>query len=215
MTICLSALSTLKSKFRSFDQKGIVAVEFTIIVPIIIAMYLGLASLSSAMMITRKINLISRSVADLVSQQPANTSLTDNTLSQVYGAALAIFYPNDPTNLKILVSEVIIYNQGGLKARPEFSVSIGPTSINQRVCGGLAQVANGSVFSVGSFPIGLYTPGAYVEAHVKYNWAPSFATNIMPAGGLTLQAVNYMRPRQSAHFSYVGNKASSKCTGPY
>ena len=215
MTICVKALSTLKSKFRSFDQKGIVAVEFTLIVPIIITMYFGLATLSSAMMITRKINLISRSVADLVSQQPAGTNLTDATLDQISAAAQAIFYPNDPTNLKILVSEVIIYNQGGLKARPEFSVSIGPTSINQRVCGGLAQVANGSVFSVGSFPIGLYTPGAYVEAHVKYNWAPSFATNIMPAGGLTLQAVNYMRPRQSAHFSYVGNKASSKCTGPY
>jgi hypothetical protein len=215
MKIKIVSLWQLISKLKSIDEKGIVAVEFTLIVPVIIAMYFGLATLSSAMMITRKINLISRAVADLASQQPANTSLTDNTLDQISAAAQAIFYPNNPTNLKILVSEIIIYNQGGLKARTEFSVSIGPSAINQRNCGQLAQIANGTIFSVGSFPIGLYTPGAYVEAHVKYNWAPSFATNIMPAGGFTLQAVNYMRPRQTAHFSYTGNKPSSKCTGPY
>ncbi|NDA48143.1 MAG: pilus assembly protein, partial [Alphaproteobacteria bacterium] len=203
------------SKFQSFDQKGIAVIEFTLIVPVIITMYFGLASLSSAMMITRKINLISRAVADLVSQQPAGTNLTDATLDQISAAAQAIFYPNDPTNLKILVSEIIIYNQGGYKARTEFSVSIGPSAINQRYCGVLAPVANGSTFSVGSFPSGLYTLGAFVEAHVKYNWSPSFATNIAPAGGFTLQAVNYMRPRQSAHFSYIGYKPSTKCTGPY
>ena len=87
MKIKIASLWQLISKLKSIDEKGIVAVEFTHIVPVIIAMYFGLATLSSAMMMTRKINLISRAVADLASQQPANTSLTDNTLDQISAAA--------------------------------------------------------------------------------------------------------------------------------
>src|SRR5262249_34725949 len=60
----------LSRKLRRFarDKRGISAVEFAMLLPLMVTLYLGGVEVSQAVAIDRKVTLIARTVADLVAQ---------------------------------------------------------------------------------------------------------------------------------------------------
>jgi Flp pilus assembly protein TadG len=86
------------SIFRRFrrSEKGLAAVEFALILPVMITMLFGMGELSMAVFARTDITQIASTVADLVAQESAPSS-TD--LQNVYRAAYTILYPfkNKPT----------------------------------------------------------------------------------------------------------------------
>ncbi len=73
--------------------RGVAAVEFALILPLMLLLYLGSAETTQAVMASRKASMAARTLSDLVSQQDANVVMTDVTMGSIFNAASAIMQP--------------------------------------------------------------------------------------------------------------------------
>ena len=76
------------------DQRGVSAVEFAMLLPLMITLYLGVVEISQAVGIDRKVTLTTRTVADLASQV---TSITNADMTNLLGASSSVISPYDAT----------------------------------------------------------------------------------------------------------------------
>ena len=115
-----TALECLR-RFRR-ARRGVAAVEFALLAPVLILLYVGAGEMSQAVMTSRKIEALSRTLADLVSQQPTSSQTSStpapaNATSQtniqsILNASVALMSPADLTPLKMTISAVDIVNNG-------------------------------------------------------------------------------------------------------
>ena len=80
------------------DQDGVSSVEFAMLLPLMLTLYLGAVEISQAVGIDRKVTLTSRTLADLTSQV---SSLSSSDMSNVLNASSAVIAPYDPSKLKV------------------------------------------------------------------------------------------------------------------
>jgi Flp pilus assembly protein TadG len=163
-------------RFRR-DRRGVSAVEFAMLLPLMVALYLGGVEISAAVAIDRKVTLVARSLADLVAQA---TNVTSTDITNILGAATTIVQPYDDTKLKITVSSVKIDSQGNA------TISWSDTK-------------NGTARAVGStvtLPTALNTPStSLIWAESQYAYTPTIGYVITGTRNLNDQI--YMRPRLS------------------
>jgi Flp pilus assembly protein TadG len=105
------------------DQRGASAVEFAMLLPLMLALYLGTVEISQGIGIDRKVTLTSRTVADLATQ---SSSLSSSDMANILGAASSVIAPYDSTPMKVTVSEVSIDANG--KATIAWSCTQGGTA---------------------------------------------------------------------------------------
>src|SRR5216683_8399180 len=91
------------------DQRGVAAVEFAMLLPLMITLYLGSVEVSQGIGIDRKVTLTTRTVADLASQV---SSINNADMTNMLNASSAVIMPYDATKLKVTVSEITIDNNG-------------------------------------------------------------------------------------------------------
>src|SRR4051812_25869018 len=90
------------------DQRGVSAVEFAMLLPLMITLYLGSVEISQGVAIDRKVTLTSRTVGDLASQvQSIKTADMTNILNAA-AAVMCCIEPNSQSKIKVTVSEVTI-----------------------------------------------------------------------------------------------------------
>jgi Flp pilus assembly protein TadG len=189
-----------RANWLTRGKSGIAAVEFALILPMLLALYFGCVVLAQGLEVGRKTQLLSRTLADLTSQQlpgqqtSGNCSTTinrslpclvDSDITNILSASSLVLYPfNGTTN--ITISEVIFDNlsSGSTQccvARVVWSVASGP-SPTLRVCGQLTQSANG-VNGATFMPAGVYPPAVssgnstdyyLIVADVTYSYQPGF-----------------------------------------
>ena len=82
------------------DRRGVAAVEFAMILPVLIIFYLGLTELQPGISIKRKLALVTRTLADLTTR---SADLTKAELKNIFGASGAIMRPHDDTGLTQMV----------------------------------------------------------------------------------------------------------------
>src|SRR5438270_13049114 len=85
------------------DRHGVSAVEFAMLLPLMITLYLGSVEISQGVGIDRKVTLTSRTVGDLASQV---SSISNTDMTNLLNAASAVVVPYDLSKLKVTVSEV-------------------------------------------------------------------------------------------------------------
>ncbi len=87
------------------DRKGVSAIEFALIFPILIVLMAGATDLGQALMVHRKINQIVATTADLVSQQ---SSWTTTQLDAVLKGASSIVLPfsTDALTIKVAIIDI-------------------------------------------------------------------------------------------------------------
>ena len=95
----------LRARALLDDCRGIVAVEFAVIVPVMLVMYFGMEEFASAVAVNRKVTIVARTLSDLTSQSP---SVQDADLANFAQTAKAILTPYDPSILKSSVTEIYI-----------------------------------------------------------------------------------------------------------
>ena len=100
------AMTTALTRLRDWrdDRRGVAAVEFAIVLPFMLALYIGGVELGDGMAIQLKVTDTAHIVADLTSQQ--TTSVTSATMSGILGASSATIAPFQASNLVVTVSEV-------------------------------------------------------------------------------------------------------------
>jgi Flp pilus assembly protein TadG len=103
------SLRRRNARFAS-DRQGVAAVEFALILPVLIAFYLGLTELQPAISVKRKLALVTRTVADLTTR---SADLTKDELKNIFGAASAVMRPWDDTGLtQMVVTSVAVTKVG-------------------------------------------------------------------------------------------------------
>jgi Flp pilus assembly protein TadG len=111
-----SPFGTLKRFGRSRD--GVSAIEFALILPFMLTLYLGGAELGDGFAMQFKATLAARTVADLTSQCGNNTldgqycatanglAIDTASMNQILGAAATVMTPYSTNNMVITVSEL-------------------------------------------------------------------------------------------------------------
>jgi Flp pilus assembly protein TadG len=84
-------------------EDGVAIVEFALIVPVLLLIYFGTVELTSAMRHIRKVDILSRTIGDTLSQRTMPTAAEVNDVFQVAPIVLA---PFDSTGVRMTVSAV-------------------------------------------------------------------------------------------------------------
>ncbi len=159
------------------DERGVSAVEFAMLLPLMVSLYLGAVELSQGIGADRKVTLTARTVADLVSQV---ASVSNNDMTNSLNAASAVMSPFSASKLKVVVSSVKIDAQG--KATVAWSDTRNGTAR-----------AKGSTVSL---PAALAIPNSsLIWSEVSYSYKP--VIGYVVTGTMNLKDQIYMRPRMS------------------
>jgi Flp pilus assembly protein TadG len=100
------ALSSLTRRFVR-DSRAISAVEFALILPMMMVLWLGGVEVAQAISASRKLTIVSRTVADLASQ-PSTLSTAD--ITNILNSASLILAPFNPSTLKVTVTCLTVDN---------------------------------------------------------------------------------------------------------
>ena len=180
-----SSLAGVRNGFIGFleDCRGISAVEFSLLLPLMLTLYLGSVELSTGIAATRKVSITARTVADLASRM---TTIHNTDMSNILNASSAVIAPYSTSNLKVTVSELSIDSKG-----------------NATVA--WSDTLNGSAYSVGQsvpVPSALAAPNtSLIWGEVQYAYNPVFGYFL--TGTLTLKDQIYMAPRASGTVTRV------------
>jgi Flp pilus assembly protein TadG len=94
------------------DVAGVSAVEFAFLLPLMLLLFIGGNQWTEAITIKRKVQLVSRTVADLVAQ---DTGVSDAEINTIFDAAKAVMQPFGSSPLQVIVSRVDIDANGNAK----------------------------------------------------------------------------------------------------
>ncbi len=145
--------SPLIARFRH-DDRGVGAVEFALLAPILILVFMASIELPRAYTTARKLDRAARTMSDLISR----SSLT--SLDDVYAAGAAVIDPIDPTSTGMRLSAVGVYTNGVARICSAAAKNISAEAVNTNL--GLA-------------PPVYADPGSrYVKAEVRYTYVPVF-----------------------------------------
>ncbi|MEM7214047.1 MAG: TadE/TadG family type IV pilus assembly protein [Pseudomonadota bacterium] len=139
------------------DKKGVAAVEFALIVPILLLLFIGTLEISLAVAVDRKVSRISSSVADLITQ---GDSYNKAGLDQLTDIATRIMLPyGDVVQISVVAINI---DSNGI---PRVAWSYGRN--------GGAKPAPGTLFPV---PTNIANPDTFlISSEVTTNHAPAFS----------------------------------------
>jgi Flp pilus assembly protein TadG len=171
-------LTRLATEFRN-DRCGTSAIEFALLLPVILTVYIAGTEISNAIAIDRKVTLTARTVTDLVSRA---SSISTGDMGDVLTASAAVMSPYLPNYLTFTVSEVYIDNNGNAKVWG-FSCSYQGTPRN--------------IGDPVTLPSQLTVNNSYlIWGEASYSYTPPIAYVI--SGTLNLADQIFMSPRMSS-----------------
>jgi Flp pilus assembly protein TadG len=173
------------------DCRGIAAVEFAVIVPILLVMFFGTVEFSSGVAVDRKVTLVARTLSDLTSQ--SSLTLADGDLQNIFTASISILTPYSPTPTKARLSEIYIDSNQIAKIQWSKAATIA-SGATQATLTTSSRTAGDVVTSL--VPPALLVKQTYlILSEVSYLYTPTIGY-VMAKSGVTLSDVAYTRPRQ-------------------
>lgn len=103
-----SALPSLLGRFRR-DRDGVSAIEFALVFPLMLTLYLGAVEVGDGFAIKFKATLAARTVTDLASQY---TSIDGSNMQSILGAASAVLTPYAASSAVVTLSEITTNSKG-------------------------------------------------------------------------------------------------------
>jgi len=176
----------LISRFRD-DCKGVAALEFALIAPIMIMLFVGTLEVSAAVSVNRKVSRISSVVGDLVTQ---STELNGTDITNIMNVSSDIMEPYDNA-VKIRITGI--------------DISGGTATVTWSCNQGWSSLSNGSVYTV---PNAIKTDGTFlVAARVQTTYQPmvgwarySKSTGVsFDNTSVTMDEEIFLRPRIGAN----------------
>ncbi|WP_244066204.1 TadE/TadG family type IV pilus assembly protein [Bradyrhizobium sp. Ce-3] len=191
------------------DRRGLAAVEFAFIVPLMLVMFFGTVEFSSGVAVDRKVTLMARAASDLTSQA---TQVVDADLQNFFSASVGIMTPYDPTPTKVTLSEIYVDKSNIAK--------IAWSKAGVMTAGSTQASVTGSSRSTGDIvtsivPAALLVADTYlILGEVSYKYVPTVGY-VMAKSGIPLGDVAYTRPRQSRCVYYAATTATLPTSCPY
>ena len=177
----------LKLPFRwkfARDDRAVAAVEFALILPLLVTLYFGTVEAASLYSVDRRVATVASTMADLVSREKDQISKSD-TLAKYFQAATAILRPYSTANLKQVVTMLSVSSSGVTKVI--WSVANGT--------GATARVANDPYPLAATTQINQIarTKGYLVVSEISYSYKPVFGLVISKP--ISLRHTEYYLPR--------------------
>jgi Flp pilus assembly protein TadG len=178
------------TRFRS-DLRGVAAVEFALIVPILLIMYFVTMEASQAVETSKKVGRIGSMVADLVTQQPTITKADIDAIMRIGTVTLQPYNRSDPT---ITVTAVQLTSDATPVAKVVWS---------RKLVNGVASAGPTST----TIPATLNVAGTFlirVDSYLGYEPVITWAAGSQQKLGLitafddiSMNETYYLRPRRS------------------
>jgi Flp pilus assembly protein TadG len=174
------------------DTSGLAAVEFALILPVMLVSLMGAVEVSNGMLANRKVTMTASTLADLIAQ---DTNITNAEMSTIMGAAEGVLSPIVTSSIRMRVTSVT-------------ADANGKTTVAWSDGRGFAARSKGSAIAV---PANIVSPGGsviFAEVEVRYDSTFSdFFSNMQSTfsgsldkgmkSGWTLSDEFYLRPRRS------------------
>jgi len=174
------------ARFRR-DAGGVAAIEFAMVVPLMLAMFIGAVEFSQVITVDRRVSQVASSTADLIARTKSMDTSDMNGVMQVVKELLK---PYDDGPLKMTVLNV--------------AANINNVS-DTRVCwahnlnGGTGSYNHNDVYPL---PPGVVEKGdSVIVTDVKYDYQPLIFNTYLPTGK-ELTEKYYLKPRLSAFVKF-------------
>lgn len=182
------------------DRRGVAAVEFAFIAPILLVLFFGTVEFTAAIAIKRKVTTMARTVSDLTSQAAV---VNDTDLANFFAASSGIMIPYSATPISMTVSLLYVDPSSG-QVRVEWSKGYNTTALAARTpvsipSGLISRDSNNNVLA-----------NQYlIYSHVSYLYTN--ATLVVLKSGVTLTDDAYARPRQTTCVFYPSIPSPNVC----
>jgi Flp pilus assembly protein TadG len=183
----LGKLGTAFSRFRIFrrDHHGVAAVEFAMILPVMLTIYLGSVEAGDGFAIDLKVTEVARDVADLATQY---VTIDNSDMSSILNASAAIIAPYSAANIVVTVSEVTTDSAGNATVTWSDSLNGTARPVGQKI----------------PLPTSLQMPNtSLILGEVSYNYAPSLGYAL--TGTIILSDDYFLSPRLSNSVTRVNS----------
>ncbi len=230
----------LKAKINQFNRatSGVAAVEFALILPIMLLIYVGVVEITRLYAADRKAVVFAHTIADLATQAPTSTvdpnvqSISDNQLQLIFGLGASVLYPFDAEGASIRLTmyafDSTVPANGLAKGFVDWqelcSVDAGGTSCTLDIAPLLdnptkqARCTTKPDIDVGFATSGGYTmlaEVAYIYKPLFYDWFTQVADSpnklsVMDKDGIKLKNKLYMQPRNKANVIRTNNDGTPK-----
>jgi Flp pilus assembly protein TadG len=187
--------TTLPAKYRSIlhrfvrDPKGVSAIEFAIVLPFMVALYVGAIELGDGLSIRFKATTAVRAVTSLASEY---VSIDTSAMSTILNAASTVMTPYTLSGMAITLTEITTNGSG--QGTVTWSCSLG----------GTAHTWNASY----TLPTNLQTANITVLlGEVSYPYTPGLGYVI--SGTVNIYQNIYFYPRLSSTITGPGSSVSS------
>lgn len=194
-----AALIRLARRLRR-NTRGVAAVEFAMVLPVMLAIYFGIVETGQAVMINRKVTQLTRSLADLSAQA---STISDTERDNIFNAAQTVMMPYTDVAPKMSIHHIVIDSAGVAKV----------CWSEQR---NSTKLARGTTVSL---PADVRIPNSSIMmAQATYDFTPVVGW-IIKGGAITIGGDPiYMRPRLgkaggSASIEQVERSGVSMCPG--
>ncbi|MEZ5775112.1 MAG: TadE/TadG family type IV pilus assembly protein [Hyphomicrobiaceae bacterium] len=162
------------------DREGFAAVEFAMIVPIMVVMFLGSVEFTEALSVDRRVTAIASATADLVAQSEEVSTSDLQDIMQIANSLLNGV--GDVADLRVTIISVSSDDEGNVTV----DWSYGNRQDNP--------VATGSSYS--DLPVGLLANNeSVIVSTVTYRFTPKISHFI--TGRINLSETFYLRPRHN------------------
>jgi len=176
------------------DRRGVAAVEFAFIAPLLLSMYFVTMEVSQAIETNKKVSRVGSMVADLIAQQQ---SITKSDVDAVMQIGEALLQPYNRSKPKIVITAIQITTDPTPKVQVFWSRKLVDGATSQDAVPGTTTTVPAALNVAGSFLI-------RVESDLAYKPVVTWAAADKPKLGLTaafdsisMSETYYLRPRMS------------------
>jgi Flp pilus assembly protein TadG len=187
----------LRRRLRAFaaDEAGVSAVEFALLLPVMLLLYAGCAELTTALAIDRKTTRAASTLTDLLAQDAQSlltgtASAYNSAVTSIMAASKAVLEPYSTTNAKLILAVINI--QSATKQ------TVSQCNQSNDSCPTIgSSLATSSPYWV---PSAIASSGQVVVGRVQYTYVSPFSgllAGITGSGTYKLDHKLFMKPRSS------------------
>lgn len=153
----LTALCRAATRFRR-AQHGVAALEFALIAPAMVILFLGMSEVTVSVNTDRKLALVARTLADLTGRA---TTVAAADMTAIFSAGKTVMQPYSTTTAGFVVSSIVVTTSGStVTGKVDWSCASGA---------GATKRAAGSAYTV---PASFTTASSFVLVEAKMAYTP-------------------------------------------
>jgi Flp pilus assembly protein TadG len=177
------------ARVRGFrrDDDATAIVEFALVVPFMLILYMGTIEISDLTAVDRRVNVISGTVGDLIAREDG--CISSSTLTEYFKASEGIITPYSKTGVK-QVATLLAVSAGGTAT----------VSWSQAYNGGTAKTTS-SVYALPAAMVDISKGKWVVMSETSYSYKPMLGWVVQSA--INLRRISYYMPRGGTTITYT------------